>query len=156
MTLTQFVSELVDRIHGPFSFRFILQPIMAMIYATLDGLADARAGRPAYFWTIFTHPAHALRLLGEGWHRVVRVIVLGVVMDALYQLIVLGAFRPLQMIVVVLGLAFLPYLLLRGPINRIAAWWMAGGDHTKPRAFGSEGEGEELRRRDRSTRGRYA
>ena len=155
MTLTEFMSELVGRVHGPFSFRFVIQPVMAMMYATLDGMADARAGRPAYFWAIFTHPEHRRRLLGEGWHRVARVLVLGVAMDALYQLIVLGAFRPVQMIVIVLGLAFVPYILLRGPIDRIAKRWMARGGDVKARAFGSGSE-DDARRRRRSGRGRFA
>jgi len=42
--LTHFVPDLVGRLHGPFSFRFVLQPLMALIYAARDGLADALLG----------------------------------------------------------------------------------------------------------------
>ena len=120
--LTRTVSELVARVHGPFSFRFVLQPVVAMIYATVDGLADWRSGRPPYFWTIFTHIEERRRLLTEGWHRVARVVTLGVVMDVIYQLIVFRWIYPVQLVVVVLGLAFLPYVLFRGPVGRLAAW----------------------------------
>ena len=120
--VSRFFSELVGRIHGPFSFRFVLQPGMAIIYATLDGLADSRSGRPPYFWRIFTHPEARRPLLTEGWRRVARVITLGVVMDAIYQMIVFRWIHPVQLVVVVLGLAFVPYVLLRGPIGRIAQW----------------------------------
>jgi hypothetical protein len=41
-------------------------------------------------------------------------------MDAVYQFWVIKAFRPLEMITVVLVLAFIPYLLVRGPVLRIA------------------------------------
>ena len=51
-------------------------------------------------------------------------IVLGVVMDAIYQLIVVRWIYPLELIVVALTLAFVPYLLLRGPINRLAKPWL--------------------------------
>ncbi|HEY7188867.1 MAG TPA: hypothetical protein VH436_20060 [Vicinamibacterales bacterium] len=40
-------------------------------------------------------------------------------MDVLYQVIVFGAFRPLEMIVIVLVLAFVPHLLPRGRFNRV-------------------------------------
>ena len=54
-----------------------------------------------------------------------RVIVLGVVMDAAYQLFVVKAFRPLEMLVVVVLLAFVPYLLMRGPARRVIHWYLA-------------------------------
>jgi len=130
-SLPEFASELMGRVDGPFAFRFVLQPIMAAIYAIRDGVADARDARPAYLWSILTEPAGRRALLREGWHHVVRVLVLGVVMDVLYQVIVLKAIRPLQLVVIVLGLAFLPYLLLRGPVNRIARHWIA---HTAQRS----------------------
>jgi hypothetical protein len=65
--LSRFSGELLGRIDEPFSFRFILQPVMAVFYAYRDGVKDARAGRPLY----------------------------------------------------VLALAFIAYLLLRDPINRL-------------------------------------
>ena len=35
-------------------FRLILQPLMATIYAILDGRKDAREWRVPYFWVLFT------------------------------------------------------------------------------------------------------
>lgn len=128
--LNRFASELIGRIHGPFAFRFALQPIMAGLLALLDGLADARQGKPAYFWSVLTHGAEGRALLREGWRRVTRVVVLGVVMDVLYQLIEFRTIHPLQLVVIVLTLAFLPYLVLRGPINRIASSWTSTKAHT--------------------------
>jgi hypothetical protein len=133
--LTRFVSDLTGRLHGPLSFRFVLQPAMALIYAARDGLADARAGRPPYFWTLFTRPEERSRLLGEGWKAVTRVILLGVAMDTIYQLIVFHWIHPLQLVVVVFGLAFLPYVILRGPIERLASWWRNHWDRPTPRPF---------------------
>ena len=122
-TLTRFVSDLVGRLDGPFSFRFVLQPVVAMIYAARDGLADAREGRPPYFWALFTRPDQRRLMLREGWKAVTRVIVLGVVMDTTYQVIEFRWIHPLQLMVIVVGLAFVPYVLLRGPIGRLATWW---------------------------------
>jgi hypothetical protein len=118
--LPRFVSDLIGRVGGPFSFRFLLQPAMATIYALRDGLRDAREGRPAYFWAIRNDPGERRRLLREGWHAVARVILLGACMDAAYQIIELRWIYPFELVVIVLLLAFVPYLLLRGPVNRIA------------------------------------
>ena len=122
--LNRLWSDLVGRLTGPLTFRVILQPVMAMLYAVRDGLRDARAGRPAYFWSILTNPEGRISLLNEGWRAVLRVIVLGVIMDTIYQIIVLRTIRPLELVLVVLMLAFVPYVLLRGPINRIARRWL--------------------------------
>jgi hypothetical protein len=133
--LTTFFSDLIGRLHGPFSFRFVLQPMMALIYAARDGLADARAGRPPYFWTLFTRPEERSRLLREGWTAVTRVILLGVAIDTIYQLIAFHWIHPLQLVVVVFTLAFLPYVILRGPIERMASWWRNRRNRTTPRPF---------------------
>ena len=118
--LTRFWAEPVGRTTGPMMFRFILQPLMAMFYAYRDGLLDARSGRPPYLFTILTEPAERTELLAHGIKSVSRVIVLGVMMDTIYQLFVLGGrFRPLELVVVLL-LAFVPYLMFRGPFNRLA------------------------------------
>jgi hypothetical protein len=122
--ITRFVSDLIGRLHGPFSFRFVLQPLMAVLYATRHGIADARQGRPPYFWTIFTSRRDRWELLREGKNAVARVLALGVVMDVIYQLMVFHWIYPIQLVVIVLALAFVPYVLLRGPINRIARAWI--------------------------------
>jgi hypothetical protein len=122
--LTRTWSDLLARVYGPFSFRFLLQPAMALIYAARDGIVDARQDRPAYFRTIFTSSGERWDLLREGGKAVARVIALGVVMDIVYQLLVFHRIHLLQLVVIVLTLAFVPYLIFRGPINRIARAWM--------------------------------
>lgn len=93
---------------------------MAAILAILDGLKDARAGRPLYTWTILTDPAHRAGYLREGLKRLSRVIVFALVMDAIYQFMVLGRFYPGEALVTAFVLAVLPYLLVPGPVDRIA------------------------------------
>jgi hypothetical protein len=127
--LSRFLSELAGRASGPFAFRFVLQPLMAVWYAYRDGSHDARAGRPPYFRTIFTDADHRRTLLLSGLKSVGRVIGVGVIVDLLYQVIVFRAFRPLEMIVIVLLLAFVPYLLLRGPFNRFMRARLRASSH---------------------------
>jgi len=115
--------NLLDRPSGPMTFRFFLQPIMASIAAWRDGVKDAREGRSPYFWTILTHPMQAAGRLDEGVIATARVILLGLVMDVLYQRLVFETFHPGEAAIISILLAFVPYLLLRGPITRLAAWW---------------------------------
>ena len=113
-TASRFWSEIMSRPAGPLGFRFLLQPAMAMLYAIRDGRRDARQQRPAYFWAIFTEPGSAWPLLREGRKAVGRVIVLGIVMDVIYQFIVFKWVYPLQLIVVVFVLLTASVMLLAG------------------------------------------
>ena len=54
--LKQFWPDLIGRVHGPFTFRLVLQPLTAALIACRAGLRDARSGRPAYGWAILTNP----------------------------------------------------------------------------------------------------
>lgn len=121
--LSRIWQDLVERRHGPMSFRFILQPVMASILGVRDGIKDARTGRSPYFWTVLHDSQERNARLHEGLSATARIIVLGLVMDAIYQIGVIGTFYPLEAAIVVLALAFLPYLLIRGPAARLARWW---------------------------------
>ncbi len=113
-------TQLADRFGGPLTFRLIFQPTMAAILALRAGLADAREGRPAYLWTMFTDTGARRDLLRSGWHDVGRVFALAFGVDAVYQVIVLQWWYPLQALIVACVLAIVPYILVRGPVTRLA------------------------------------
>jgi len=123
--LPPFWDEIWARTEGPLHFRFILQPAVAIFLAVRDGYRDAVSGRAPYLHDIVYNPDVRGAQLKEGFRAVARVIVLGVVMDAAYQFLVIKAFRPLEMLVVVVLLAFVPYLLIRGPARRVIHWYIA-------------------------------
>jgi hypothetical protein len=112
-----------ERWDGPLSFRFILQPLMAAIPAIRDGIKDARAGSSPYFWTVASNRQERVGRLREGLIATARVILLGLVMDVIYQYLELKSFYPGEALIVSLLLCFLPYLAIRGPVTRIARWW---------------------------------
>jgi hypothetical protein len=118
--------NLIDRPGGIMTFRFFLQPVMAAIEALRDGIKDARTGRSPYFWTVLTKPKEGVGRLQEGLASTAQIILLGLVMDAIYQVIVFKTFYPVEAVIVAMTLAFVPYLLLCGPITRIARWWLGG------------------------------
>jgi hypothetical protein len=113
-------NDLMDRISGPMTFRLYLQPAMAIFFAIRDGMKDAREGRPFYFHSLLHDPQNRGERLREGFNAVARVFVLAIIMDLIYQLIVLRWFYPGEALIVAFILAFIPYLLLRGAVNRIA------------------------------------
>jgi len=118
--------DLIERPDAPMRFRFILQPLMAAIAAILAGLKDARTGRSPYFWTMLGNPSERVERLEEGLNATARIIVLGLVMDVIYQIIVLQRFYPAEAVIVALLFAFVPYVIIRGPAARIARRWLGG------------------------------
>jgi hypothetical protein len=121
-------SDILDRPGGPMTFRFILQPAMAIIAALRDGVHDARLGRRPYLWALLhgvRDPQGRSGRLWEGIIATARIIILGVVMDTIYQWVVFKTFYPVQAAVIAILLAFVPYLLLRGPLERVARHWVA-------------------------------
>lgn len=118
--LSRIFENLIDRVSGPMKFRLILQPLMATIFAIRNGLKDAKEGRPPYFWGLFTHPEQRLDMLRDGWKRVGKVFVMAIIIDLVYQWIVSRRFYPFEALLVAIILAFIPYLLIRGPVDRIA------------------------------------
>jgi hypothetical protein len=119
--------DILDRPGGPMTFRFILQPAMAAVAALRDGVKDARLGRRPYLWAIMRGVRTAEGRRGRLWEGIVstaRILILGVVMDVIYQWVVFQTFYPVQAAVIAVLLAFVPYLLLRGPVARIARHWI--------------------------------
>jgi ABC-type glycerol-3-phosphate transport system permease component len=117
--------DIFDRPAGPMAFRFILQPTMALIAALHDGIRDARRGRSPYLWTILRDPQKRGERIREGLISTSRIVLLGLVMDMIYQYEVLRTFYPGEAVLMVLLLALIPYFVLRGPIARVARRWVS-------------------------------
>lgn len=108
-----------NRVSGPMKFRLVLQPVMASIFAIISGLNDAKSGKPPYFWALMTDPAHRTDMIRDGWKSVGKVFVLALVLDVVYQIIVLRFVYPGEAVIVAFVLAIVPYLILRGLVNRL-------------------------------------
>ena len=123
-----FVDGLLARIEGPMHFRLILQPLVALFFGLRDGVRDARERRSPYFWALFTEPPHRREMLGSGWKSIGKVFVIAVVLDFIFQYMVFRDFRPIGALLAGVILAVIPYLLLRGPVNRFMRF---GGDRPR-------------------------
>ena len=123
-TLGRIWTDLLGRLIGPLTLRLYLQPSMAILFAVRDGVKDARAGRPPYLWTVFSHPEERRHLLIEGWKAIAKIFILAIVLDVVYALLVFRRIYPIETIDVAFILAVIPYALLRGPVNRLARIWI--------------------------------
>src|SRR5215471_2463690 len=117
----RFWENLIGRSSGPMHLRLVIQPAVAGVLAIRAGLKDAREGRPAFLWSAITNPAYRPELVRQGSRDVGKVFVLAVVLDAVYQLIVQRGVFLLELVVVATLLAIVPYVLIRGPVSRLAA-----------------------------------
>jgi hypothetical protein len=97
---------------------------MASIAALRDSINDARLGRSPYLSAIIRGIEGRGSRLWEGVVATAKILILGIVMDIVYQFTVLGTFYPAESALIAILLAFVPYALLRGPFKRVASRWI--------------------------------
>jgi hypothetical protein len=110
---------LIGRTSGPLTFRLIVAPTMASIFAIRAGIKDAREGRKPYFYALLSNKSYRTFLLRQGWKDIGKVFICMTVIDVIYQIIVFQWIYPGQVLIVATILAIIPYLLMRGLVTRI-------------------------------------
>jgi hypothetical protein len=131
--LTRVWENLIGRVHGPLTFRLLLQPAIAIFFATRAGLRDARENRAPYFWALIYDPTHRREMLHQGWRDVGKIFVIAVILDFIYQLLVVRWLYPGETLIVAIVLALIPYLLVRGLVTRIARFALRGSSRVQPK-----------------------
>ena len=116
----QFFKELPQRVTGPGRLRFILQPSIAILLGWRGGLADARAGRMPYLYGLLTGGEDRKKLIRSGWIAIRDLVAMGIVLDAVAQLIIYRQVHPGAALVVGPVLIGLPYAVSRALTNRVA------------------------------------
>ncbi|HTH50996.1 MAG TPA: hypothetical protein VL501_03630 [Pyrinomonadaceae bacterium] len=111
--------NLTDRVTGPMWLRLVLQPTVAAIFAARDGWRDAHDGRPPYFWNVLTFKEQRRELIRDGWGSIGKVFIMALVIDTIYQIVVQRWVYPFETLLVAFLLAVVPYILIRGPLNRV-------------------------------------
>ena len=118
--LARLWENLYARVAGPMNLRLIVQPAIATFLAIRAGLRDAHQDRAPFFWAVLWNPAHRRELLRQGWKDVGKVFMLTTILDVIYQLIAHPGVYSLELLITAVTLAIVPYVLVRGPISRIA------------------------------------
>jgi hypothetical protein len=116
---TRGIENLAGRNSGPLHLRLFLQPLMATILAIRGGWADAWEGQPIFFWTIMREPKRTAAMFRNLWHIAGKVFLVAVVLDVIYQIIVLHWVYPIETLIVATVLALIPCMIVRGVGNRI-------------------------------------
>jgi hypothetical protein len=115
-----FVDDIPRRISGPGRFRFILQPLIAVILGIRSGRSDALEGRPPYLFGILFLRDRRKDLLKSGFETVINLILMGILMDAVFQRIILGVSHPGAALVIGPLLILAPYTIARALTNRFS------------------------------------
>jgi hypothetical protein len=105
---------------GPGRFRFVFQPVVAILLGMRDGLGDRRADRPPYLYSIVFRRRQRRELLWSGFNTVVNLMLMGILLDSIAQWLILGASYPGAALVIGPVLITLPYALARALANRVA------------------------------------
>ncbi len=113
------VEQLLGRASGPLHFRLLIMPLVVTFLAVRAGLKDARTGQPAFLWALLTNATERPRLFRSALNDVGKIFIVAVVLDTTYQVLVLRAFYVVQMLIVVVACAIVPYALVRGPVTRL-------------------------------------
>lgn len=104
---------------GPGRFRFIIQPIVAILLGIRDGRLDAKAGRPAYLISVFFVREGRREALESGIKTFAKPFVISVIIDIIVQFYLFHNVRFWSALVVGTLLIALPYSIARGLTNRI-------------------------------------
>jgi hypothetical protein len=118
--LNRGVAQLLGRAGGPLHLRLVMMPTVVTILAVRAGLRDARSGQPAFLWAVLTDSADRRRLIRSAVEDIGRVFAFAVVLDTTYQLFILRWLYPVQLLIVAVACAVVPYVLIRGPVGRLA------------------------------------
>jgi hypothetical protein len=113
-----FFEDLPKRLTGPGRFRFVLQPLVAILLGSRDGLLDVQAGRPPYLYNLLFYQGRR-ELLRSGFDTVVNLILIGILLDSIAQWLILGASYPGAALVIGPVLITIPYALARALANRV-------------------------------------
>ena len=114
-----FINKIFARLTGPMNFRFIFQPLAAILYGIKDGKMDAKAGEPPFIFDFIRNPHKRERNIKRALKRLLIPIIVGILLDGIAQHLI---FKNVNIIGAVLMGTFimgLPYSLARGISNRI-------------------------------------
>ena len=119
---SQFVEELPRRFSGPGRLRFILQPLVAILFGVRCGLADAKSGQSPYIFALLFHAHKRKELLHSGLAAVGHLLAMGILLDAVAQLLIYKQIHPGAALVIGPLLICVPYAVARGLTVRLARW----------------------------------
>ena len=116
---SQFLQELPQRFSGTGRFRFILQPLIAILLGVRGGIADAKAGNPPYLFNLVFAAGRRREILRSAWTAISTLFAMGIILDVVFQLVLYGEVHPGAALLVGPILIFTPYVISRALTTRL-------------------------------------
>ena len=113
------LDKIEARITGPFHFRLIIQPVVAIIVGILHGRADVKSGERPFAFKLLSDKKNLKPNLIKAVKTIKIPLLLGVGLDLIAQFLLFDRIRIWGALVVGILIVFLPYALSRGISNRI-------------------------------------
>ena len=121
-TIARGWENLVGRLGGPMSFRFLMQPAVAIFFAIRAGVKDARENKPTFLGCALSNPRSWSPRMRQSWKDVGAVFIVALILDAIYQIVVQSGIFTLELLITATVLALVPYMVLRDLVARVARW----------------------------------
>jgi hypothetical protein len=116
------LENLVGRLGGPMSFRFLIQPAVAILFAIRAGVRDARENKPTFLGCALSNPGSWRARMRQSWKDVGAVFIVALVLDAIYQVVEHSGIFALELLITATVLALVPYMVFRDLVARVARW----------------------------------
>jgi hypothetical protein len=115
-----FFDDMLARLSGAGRIRFLLQPTVAMLLGSRDGLKDARLGLPSYLCALAFHGEHRRQLLRGAVTSLRELVAVAILLDLLSQFLIFREIHPGAAILLGPVLIGVPYSVSRTFAGRIA------------------------------------
>jgi hypothetical protein len=115
----QFLEDIISRFTGRGRFRFVIQPLTAILLGIRSGLKDAGEKRPGYIKELLQRKSGLKQALTEGLDVISTLLLMGVLADIIFQLVL---FRMVHIVpALILGPILItgPYIISRDLANRL-------------------------------------
>jgi hypothetical protein len=112
----------IGRLGGPMSFRFLIQPAVAILFAVRAGIRDARQNNPTFLGCALSNPGSWRARMRLSWKDVGAVFIVALILDSIYQIAMQGGIFTLELLITATLLALVPYMVLRDLVARVARW----------------------------------
>jgi hypothetical protein len=86
----QFLDELPQRLTGPGRLRFVIQPLIAIVFGWRGGIGDANADRQPYLYSLVIRAGDRKELARSGIKAIRDLFAVGIILDAIAQFFIYG------------------------------------------------------------------
>jgi len=123
----RFFEDIPKRLAGAGRMRFLLQPALAILFGWKAGRSDAALGQPFLVRRLLGGTVERATLAKETLEGIGVLLLMGILLDSLFQWLLLGVSYPGAALVVGPVLITVPYVVSRAVAGRIGRKPPAGG-----------------------------